>query len=106
MLSHLPLFLDNKTIGVDGVRAIGAMLQRNRTLLSLDFACTQPAFVGASSCLRLESAPTATRNARDFADCFETSAEEACSVLDALELNSSLTCLDLQGEMGVQATFV
>ncbi len=82
------------------------MLQRNRTLLSLSFACTQPAFVGESSSLCLESAPPATRNARDFADCFKTSAEEACSVLDALELNSSLTELRLEGEMGVQATFM
>jgi hypothetical protein len=108
MLTHPPppLFLDDKTIGVDGVRAIGAMLQRNRTLLKLNFACTQPAFVGASSSLCLESAPSATRNARDFADCFDTSAEETLLVLDALERNSSLTCLDLHGEMGVQATFV
>ena len=102
--SPSPLFSGDKTIGVDGVRVIGAMLQRNRTLLSLDFACTQPAFVGASSSLCLESAPSATRN-RDFAD-FETSAEETCSELDALELNSALTCLDLYGERGVQATFV
>jgi hypothetical protein len=82
------------------------MLQRNRTLLSLDFACTQPAFVGASSSLCLESAPSATRNARDFAVCFNTSYKETCSALDALELNSSLTELDLYGEMGVQATFM
>ena len=43
MLTHPPLFLDDETIGVDGVRAIGAMLQHNCTLLSLNFACTQPA---------------------------------------------------------------
>jgi hypothetical protein len=100
------MFLDDETIGVDGARAIGVMLQRNRTLLELSICCTQPAFVGASSSLCLESAPTATRNARDFADCFETSAEEALLVLDALECNSSLTTLRLHGEMGVQATFV
>ena len=105
MLTHFPLFLVDQTIGVDGARAFGVMLQRNRTLLELDFACTQPAFVGASSSLCLDGAPTATCNARDFADCFKTS-EEALLVLDALERNSSLTKLDLQGEMGMQATFV
>ena len=105
MLAHFLLFLGG-TYGVDGARAIGAMLQRNRTLLTLEIVCKHHPFVGASSSLCLESAPTATRNARDFADCFDTSAEEACSVLDALELNSSLTKLSLQGEMGVQATFV
>jgi hypothetical protein len=36
----------NETIGVDGARAFGAMLQRNGTLLELSFACTQPTFVG------------------------------------------------------------
>jgi hypothetical protein len=82
------------------------MLQRNRTLLELNFACTQPPFVGARSSLCLDSAPTAPRNARDFADCFKTSAEETVLVLDALELNSSLAKLSLQGEMGMQATFV
>ena len=106
MLTHFPLFLVDETIGVDGARAFGVMLQRNRTLLELNFNCTQPAFVGASSSLCLDSAPTATCNARDFADCFETSAEEALLVLDALERNSSLTQLSLQGEMGMQATFV
>ena len=106
MLAHFLLFLVDETIGVDGARAIGAMLQCNRTLLQLNIMCKHHPFVGASSSLCLESAPTATRNARDFADCFQTSAEETCSVLDALELNSSLTELSLQGEMGVQATFV
>jgi hypothetical protein len=100
-----PLFLGDKTIGVDGARAFNAMLQRNRTLLELNFICTQPAFVGASSGLCPDGAPTATCNARDFADCFETSAE-ALLVLDALERNSTLTRLNLQGEMGMQATFV
>jgi hypothetical protein len=100
-----PLFLVD-AIGVDGARAFGVMLQRNRTLLQLSFSCTQPAFVGASSSLCLDGAPTATCNARDFADCFKTSAEEALLVLDALERNSSLTALNLQGEMGMQATFV
>jgi hypothetical protein len=106
MLTHFPLFLGDETIGVDGARAFGAMLQRNRTLLELSFVCTQPAFVGASSSLCLDCAPTATCNARDVADCFRTSAEEAPLVLDALERNSSLTKLNLQGEMGMQATFV
>jgi hypothetical protein len=105
MLTHFLLFLGDKTIGVDGARAIGVMLQRNRTLLELDFVCTQPTFVGASSSLCLDCAPAATCNARDFADCFKTS-EEALLVLDALERNSSLTKLNLQGEMGMQATFV
>ncbi len=81
------------------------MLQRNRTLLELNFVCTQPAFVGASSSLCLDCAPTATCNARDSADCFQTSAE-ALLVLDALERNSFLTALNLQGEMVMQATFV
>jgi hypothetical protein len=82
------------------------MLQRNRTLLELSFVCTQPTLVDASSSLCLDCAPTATCNARDFADCFQTSAEEALLVLDALERNSSLTTLNLQGEMVMQATFV
>ncbi len=106
MLTHFPLFLGDETIGVDGARAIGVMLQRNRTLLDLEIICTQPAFVGASSSLCLDGAPTATCNARDFADCFRTSAEESLLVLDALERNSSLTTLNLQGEIGTQATFV
>jgi hypothetical protein len=106
MLAHFLLFLGDETIGVDGARAIGGMLQRNRTLLTLLIVCKHHPFVCASSSLCLESAPTATRNARNFADCFQTSAEETLLVLDALERNSSLTCLNLQGEMGVQATFV
>jgi hypothetical protein len=105
MLAHFLLFLGG-TYRVDGARAIGAMLQCNRTLLQLNIMCKHHPFVGASSSLCLESAPTATRNARDFADCFITSAEETLLVLDALELNSSLTELNLQGEMGVQATFL
>ena len=106
MLAHFLLFLVDETIGVDGARAIGAMLQRNRTLLELEIVCKHHPFVGASSSLCLESAPTATCNARDFADCFRTSAEETLLVLDALELNSSLTELSLLGEIGMQATFV
>ena len=105
MLAHFLLFLGG-TYGVDGARAIGAMLQRNRALLELNIICTQPAFVGASSSLCLDGAPTSTLNARDFADCFKTSAEGTLLVLDALERNSSLTALNLQGEMGMQATFV
>jgi hypothetical protein len=106
MLSHFPVFSVDSSIGVDGARAIGVMLQRNCTLLELAISRKHHPFVGASSSLELESVPTATRNARDFADCFETSAEGSCLVLDALERNSSLTKLDLQGEIGTQATFV
>jgi hypothetical protein len=44
----------------------------------------------------------ATCNARDFADSLKKP-EETCAVLDALEHNSSLTSLNLQGETGMQA---
>jgi hypothetical protein len=94
----------DSTIGVDGARAIGDMLQRNGTLSSLSVTCKQPPFVGTSSSLCLQCAPTATRNAPDFADCFKTS--ETCLLLDGLEHNSSLTKLTLQGEMGMQANAV
>ena len=59
-------FLDDHTIGFDGARAIGDMLQRNSTLLTLSLVCKQPPFVVASSTLCLECTPTATRNACDF----------------------------------------
>ncbi len=44
----------DKTMGIDGARLIGVMLQRNGTLLNLSLTCKQPPFFSASCSLCLE----------------------------------------------------
>ena len=39
ILTYPPVLSVDTTMGVDGARAIGVMLQRNGTLLDLDLAC-------------------------------------------------------------------
>ncbi len=54
ILTYPPVLSGDTTMGVDGARAIGVMLQRNGTLLDLTLTCKQPPFACASSSLSLE----------------------------------------------------
>ena len=52
--TYSPVLSVDKTMGIDGARAIGVMLQRNGTLLNLSLTCKQPPLACASSSLYLE----------------------------------------------------